>query len=87
MQLVRAPTFTMSKNLLNLILVSNTEIVGDLAILQPLPEFQHCPVVADLYIAVNDDSNSVNVRLRNKVNYAATNGKLERFNLESMCEA
>ena len=42
-------------------MVSNTEIVGNVAILPPLPKCQHCLVVVDLYIEVNDDSNSVNV--------------------------
>ena len=63
-------------------------MVGDVAILPPLPKFQHCPVVVDPYIEVNDDSNSVNehVRLCNKGNYAAINEELERINWETIFE-
>ena len=85
-QLVCEPTITTSINILDLILVSNTEIVRDVAILPPLSKCQHFPVAVDLYTDVNDDSNSVNVRLWNKGNYAAINEELERINLESMFE-
>ena len=47
-QLVFEPTFTTSNSILDIILVSNSEKVGDVAILPPLPKFQHCPVVVDL---------------------------------------
>ena len=66
MQLVCESTFTTSNNILDLILVSKTGIVDDVAILPPLPKCQHYPVALDLYIEVNDDLNSVNVRLWNK---------------------
>ena len=69
---------------MDLILVSNTEIVGDVAILSPLPKCQHCPVIVDLYIEVNDNLNSANVRLWKKGNYAAINKELERINWESI---
>ena len=77
-QLVCELTFTTSNNMLELILVSNTGIIGDVAILPPLPKCQHCLMVEDLYIEVNDDSNSVDVRLWNKGIYAAITEKLER---------
>ena len=51
-----------------------------MAILPPLPKCQHCPVVVDLFTEVNDNSNSVNVRLWNKGNYAAINDELEQTN-------
>ena len=57
-----------------------------MAILPPLPKCQHCSVVVDLYIEVNDESNSVNVRLWIKGNYAAINEELERINWKSMFE-
>ena len=65
-QLVFEPTFITSNNILDPILVSNTEIVGDVTILPPLPKCQHCPVVVDLYFEENDYSKSVKVRLWNK---------------------
>ena len=80
------PTFTTSNKKLDLILVKNTEIVRDVATLLPLPKCQHCPMVVDFYIEENDDSNSGNVRLWNKGNYAAINKKPERINWESMFE-
>ena len=54
-QLVCEPIFITSNNILDLVLVSNTEIVGDVAILHPLAKCQHCPVVVILYIEVVDD--------------------------------
>ena len=51
-----------------------------MAKLPPIPKFQHYPVVVDLFIEVNDNSNSVNVRLWNKGDYAAVNEELERNN-------
>ena len=77
MQLVFEPTFIASNNILDLIFVSNTEIVGDVVVLPPHPKCQHCPVAVDLYTEVNDNSNSVKIRLWNKRNYAAVNEQLE----------
>ena len=57
-----------------------------MATLPPLPKCQHCPVVVDLYIEVNDNSNSVKVRLWNKGNYAAINEELGPINWESIFE-
>ena len=57
-----------------------------MAIIPPFQKCQHCPVVVNLYIEVNDDSNSVNVRLWNKGIYAAINGELERINWGTMFE-
>ena len=67
-------------------MVTNTDIVGDVAILPPLPKYKHCPVLVDLYIEVNDISNSVNARHWNKGNYAAINEELERNNWEFISE-
>ena len=76
--LVFEPTSTTSNNILDLILLPNTEIVGDVTILPPLPKCQHRPVVVDLYIEVNYDLNIINVRLRrNKGNYGAINEEPE----------
>ena len=86
-QLVREPTFTTSNNIVDLILVSNTEIVGDVTIVPPRPKCHHCPVVLDLSIEVNDVSNSVNVSLWNKGKYTAINEEHERINWESMFES
>ena len=55
-QLVCEPTIITSNNLLDLILVSNTKIVGGVAISPPLQKGQYYPVVVDLYNDVNDDS-------------------------------
>ena len=85
-QLINELTFTTSNNILDLILVSNTEIVGDVAILPSLPKCQHRPVVVDLYIEVNNDSNGTNVRLWNRGKYAGLNEELKRFDWESMFE-
>ena len=63
---------------MDLFLVSNTEIVGDVALLPHLPKCQHCPVVVNVHTEVNDDSNSVNARLWNKVYYDAVNEEHER---------
>ena len=60
--------------------MANTEIVGEVAILLPLPTCQRCPVVVDIYIEKNDNSISVKVRLWNKGNYAAIIEELERIN-------
>ena len=81
-QLVCKPTLTTWNNKLDLILVSNTEIVGDVAKIAPLPKCRHClcPVLVDLYIEVIYDSNNVNARLWNKGNYATINKKLEKTN-------
>ena len=65
-------------------MLSNTEIVEDVAVLPQLPKCQHYPVVLDLYIEVNDDSNCISVRLWNKRNYAAMKEELEIINGESM---
>ena len=72
-QLVFEHTLITSNTILDLILVSNTEIVGVVAILPPLPKCQHCPVVVELHIEVNDNSNIFNVRLWSKGNFAAIN--------------
>ena len=76
-QLVCEPTFITSNNILDLILVSNTEIEGDVAVLPPLPKYLHCLMVVNLYIEVNGDSNSVNLRLWSRGNHAAINEELE----------
>ena len=74
----------LSNNILNNILVSNTELVGNLAILPPLSKGQHCPVVVGFYVELKDDSNSANVRLSNEGKYAAIDEELERINWESI---
>ena len=79
-QLVFQPTFTASINILELILIPNTEILGEVAKLPLLPKCQHCLVVVDLYIEVNDNLNSVDERLWSKGNYAAINEELGRIN-------
>ena len=48
----------------------------------PLAKSQHCSIVLDLYIKVNDDSKSANVRLWNERNYAAINEELERIHVQ-----
>ena len=49
-QIVHEQTLITSGNTLDLILVSNTEMIGDLHIAAPLPRCYHCPVLVDVYI-------------------------------------
>ena len=42
----------MSGNIFDLILVSNTEDVGNLKVLSPLPHCKHSPVVVDFFMLV-----------------------------------
>ena len=57
-----------------------------MAILLPLLKCKHYPLVVDLYIEVNDGSNSINVRLWHKEKHAAINEELERIKWEFMFE-
>ena len=50
-QIVYEPTIMTSGNTLDLILVSNTEMIGDVSVVSPLPRCCHCPVVVDIYIS------------------------------------
>ena len=79
-KLVCEPTFTTSNNMQHLILLSNTEIVGEVAILPSLPKCQHFPGAEELCIEVNDDLISSNVCLWHKGNYAAINEEFEQLN-------
>ena len=65
----------------------DTEMVGDVGILPPLPKFQHYPVVLNFSIEVNDDLNSVTACFWKKGKYAEINEDLERISWESMFEA
>ena len=40
----------MSGNILDLILVPNTEVLGDLDVLSPLPRCKHSPVAAGIFL-------------------------------------
>ena len=86
-QIVHLPTFVASGNTLDLILVSNSEMVGDLEVLPPLPHCQHCPVVVRLFLAdTQDTSVRSTVRLWSKGNYPAICRELEGVDWESLFE-
>ena len=57
-----------------------------MALLPPLPKYQLSPLVVDLFIEVNYDSNSVNVRLWNTEKYAAITDELKRLKWKSLFE-
>ena len=71
-QVVYEPTLVTSGNTLDIILVSNTEIVGDVDLLAPLPHCYHCPVLIDIYIScMSADPQNSWARLWHKGNFRA----------------
>ena len=85
-QIVEDPTFVSSGNILDLILVSNHEMVGDVSVGAPLPRCHHCPVLADLYLSTSVTSVEKYVRLWSKGNYAAISRELGGVGWESLFE-
>ena len=77
-QIVTQPTFASSGNILDLILVSNSEMVGDYYVLPPLPRCHHSPVLVDLYLpSISTSSTVIPARLWSKGNYSAISRELK----------
>ena len=86
-QLVQEPTFVTSGNTLDLILVSNPEIVGDVTVISPLPRCHHCPVLATLLLPLEPNSAGVKyTRLWHKGNYSAISEELMSVCWDSLFE-
>ena len=87
-QLVSDPTYV-SGNILDLILVSNTEVVGNLEVLSPLPRCKHSPVVVEIFLdaCCSDQPEAVRAkRLWSKGNYVEMCRELETICWESLFE-
>ena len=88
-QLVHEPTFVASGNILDLVLSSDLEMVGDVFVLPPLPNCQHSPVVVEMYVPGVGDSLQVpdtGVRLWFKGNYDAICRELLLIDWEGLFE-
>ena len=87
-QLVSDPTYV-SGNILDLILVSNTEVVGNLEVLSPLPRCKHSPVVVEIFLdaCCSDQPEAVRAkRLWSKGNYVGMCQELETICWEYLFE-
>ena len=86
-QIVCQPTFALSGNTLDLVLVSNAESVGNVEVLPPLPQCHHAPVLVDLCMdEVLDCAEEKYIRLWHKGNYAAICSELESLDWSLMFE-
>ena len=78
-QWVDQPTYVPSGNVLDLVLTSDTNVVGNIEILPPLPNCHHCPVVFEYLchsVLVLDNASELLQRQWFKANYAGMNQEL-----------
>ena len=84
-QSVSMPTFALSGSILDLIFVSNAEMVGSIEVLPPFPRCHHSPVLVDLCLEDTLDPPAEKyIRLWNKGNYVAVCNELESMDWDSL---
>ena len=86
-QLVVEPTYVPSGNILDLVLVSDSELVGEVIVLGPLPGCHHCPVVLDVLLPgtpVKEDEPEM--KLWQKGNYSVISDRLSVINWDGLFE-
>ena len=82
-QWVDQPTYVPSGNVLDLILTSDVNVVGNIEIFPPLPNCHHCPVVFEYFcnsVLIQDDVSEVLQRQWFKANYPGMNQELHGLN-------
>ena len=87
--MVHEPTFVASGNILDLVISSDLEMVGDVSVLPPLPNCHHSPVAVEIYVPGACDSLQIpgtGVRLLFKGNYDAINCELLLIDWEGLFE-
>ena len=88
-QWVREPTFPRSSNILDLILTSDTDRVGQISVPPPLPGCDHCPTLLDYVFSYSDipDEPSDGATYRrawHKGNFRAIRDRLSDMNWHSL---
>ena len=84
-QLVHAATFVPSGNILDLVLTTEAEFIGEVSVRTPLPNCYHCPVVLELFVGSCALVES-KIRLWFKGNYRKMNEELFCVDWESEFE-
>ena len=84
-QFVHEPTFWPSGNVLDLVLTSEPELIGEVSVLAPLPHCHHGPVVFVLYAAESSDPVKP-IRLWFKGNYSELGEELSLLDWRGLFE-
>ena len=84
-QLVHTATFVPSGNILDLVLTTEAEFIGEVSVRTPLPNCYHCPVVLELFVGSSTVVES-KIRLWFKGNYGKMKEELFCVDWESEFE-